>query len=106
MTNMFRIGERLVWLRENSGYSQEALAERLGCCAITISRWENGHTPMKVMDIVKIVDILDASADFLLDIETSVEDSDYMVGLNQKQQRIVLHTLKALSESPKLEQDI
>ena len=106
MTNLFRIGERLAWLRENSGYSQEALAERLGCCAITISRWENGHTPMKVMDIVKIVDILDASADFLLDIETSVEDSDYMVGLNQKQQRIVLHTLKALSESLKQEQDV
>ena len=105
MTNLFRIGERLAWLRENSGYSQEALAERLGCCAITISRWENGHTPMKVMDIVKIVDILDASADFLLDIETSVEDSDYMVGLNQKQQRIV-HTLKALSESLKQEQDV
>lgn len=57
MTNLFRIGERLAWLRENSGYSQEALAERLGCCAITISRWGNGHTSMKVMDIVKIVDI-------------------------------------------------
>lgn len=27
---------------------------------------------------------------FLLDIKTLVEDSDYMVGLNQKQQRNVL----------------
>lgn len=106
MTNLLRIGERLAWMRENAGYSQEALAEKLGCCAITISRWENGHTPMKVMDIVNIADILDVSADFLLDIETSVEGSDYMAGLNQKQQRIVLYTLKALSEILKSEKNV
>ena len=32
------IGERLRREREKSGYSQEAFAEILDCCAVTISR--------------------------------------------------------------------
>ena len=34
------IGERLRQEREKAGYSQEAFAERLNCCAVTVSRWD------------------------------------------------------------------
>lgn len=65
------IGKRLAQTREEAGYSQEVLAEKTGCSVITISRWENGHTAMSVVDIIKVAHALKVSTDYLLGIAKS-----------------------------------
>lgn len=99
---MIEIGERLSKAREEAGYSQEAFAEKIGCCAITISRWENGHTPMKALDIIKITETLNISADYLLGIErveTTLEDM--ISNLSFSNREIVMSTLKAMISTMK-----
>lgn len=99
---MIEIGERLRKEREEAGYSQEAFAEKIGCCAITISRWENSHTPMKAVDIIKITEALNISADYLLGIEKQ-EDTvmDMLNGLGPSNREIVMNTLKAMISTMK-----
>lgn len=99
---MIEIGHRLSKAREEAGYSQEAFAEKIGCCAITISRWENGHTPMKVVDIIRITEALNMSADYLLGIEKQ-EDTviDMPNGLSPSNREIVMNTLKAMISTMK-----
>lgn len=36
------LGERIAYYRKQAGYSQEALAERLGVSRQAISKWETG----------------------------------------------------------------
>ncbi len=99
---MIEIGERLGKAREEAGYSQEVFAEKIGCCAITISRWENGHTPMKAVDIIRIAEILSISADYLLGIERQ-EDTviDMLNGMSPSNREIVMNTLKAMINAMK-----
>lgn len=99
---MIEIGERLSKAREEAGYSQEALAEKIGCCAITISRWENGHTPMKAVDIINIAETLHISADYLLGIEKlEVKIADMITDLSASNREIVINTLKAMVSTMK-----
>lgn len=102
---MIEIGERLSKAREEAMYSQETFAEKIGCCAITISRWENGHTPMKAADIIRISETLDISADYLLGIEKQ-EDifADMFKGLTYSNREIVTDTLKAMISTMKSKQ--
>lgn len=97
-----KIGERLRQEREKAGYSQEAFAELLDCCAVTISRWENGHTPMKDVDVIRIAEILSISADYLLGIERQ-EDTviDMLNGMSPSNREIVMNTLKAMINAMK-----
>lgn len=99
---MIEIGERLKKAREKVGYSQEAFAEKIGCCAITISRWENGHTPMKAVDIIKITEALNISADYLLGIKREeVTLEDMIRNLDFSEQQIVINTIKAMINTMK-----
>ena len=68
--------------REGHGYSQEWLAEKVGCSVITISRWENGHTQMKGEDISKVCMVLGVSADYLLGLPVKT-DLGLLEGLNK-----------------------
>ena len=96
------IGERLRQEREKAGYSQEAFAERLNCCAVTVSRWENGHNPMKDVDVIRITEILNISADYLLGIRKQKETMDDMLdGLSTINKEIVMNTLHAMLSTMK-----
>lgn len=96
------IGERLRQEREKAGYSQEAFAELMDCCAVTISRWENGHTPMKDVDVIRIAEILSLSADYLLGIEKQKEPlADMLDGLSAYNKEIVMNTLNAMVSTMK-----
>lgn len=91
------IGKRLAQAREKAGYSQDVLAEKTGYSAITISRWENGHTAMKAVDIIKVTQALGISADYLLGtVEPGKQAEKIIAGLSTEQKNLVMDTLKAV----------
>lgn len=99
---MIKVGERLRKAREDAGYSQELLAEKICCSAITVSRWENGHTSMKTIDIICVVEVLGVSADYLLGIERGEEQiEDMILSLSVFNREIVINTLKAMISAMK-----
>lgn len=93
------IGKRLAQAREKAGYSQDALAEETGYSAITISRWENGHTSMKAVDIIKVTQALGVSADYLLGtMKLGKQEAKVISGLSAEQKNLVMDTLKVVME--------
>ena len=60
------LAERLKTLREKSGYSQAALAEKCSVGQRSISRWENGESQPRADELSKLVDIFNVTADYLL----------------------------------------
>lgn len=93
------IGKRLTQARQKAGYSQEILAEKAGCSVITISRWENGHTAMNVVDIIKVAQILEVSADYLLGIaKPGKQEAKIIPGLSTEQKNFVIDTMRTLME--------
>lgn len=94
---LIEIGKRLVHAREKAGYSQEMLAEKTGFSAITISRWENGHTAMSVVDIIKMTQVLGVLADYLLGIaRPGKQEVEIIQGVSVEEKNLVIDTMKAL----------
>lgn len=60
------IAERLQELRKQSGYSQEQVAEMLGLSRQAISKWESGQGKPEIDNIVKLTEIYNVSADYIL----------------------------------------
>lgn len=93
------IGKRLAQAREKAGYSQNALAEKAGYSVITISRWKNGHTAMKAVDIIKVTQALGISADYLLGtLESGKQKAKLIASLNTEQKNLVMNILKEVME--------
>lgn len=61
-----KFAEKLLNLRMDRGYSQEALAEELGVSRQAISKWELGTTLPETDKIILISDFFDVSIDYLL----------------------------------------
>lgn len=60
------IAERIQELRKQSGYSQEQVAEMLGLSRQAISKWESGQGKPEIDNIVKLTEIYNVSADYIL----------------------------------------
>ena len=60
--------KRLRELRKEKGFSQVELGERLGYGYTAISNYENGRNEPNLCDFIRICEILDVSADYLLGI--------------------------------------
>lgn len=58
--------EKLLTLRTQSGYSQEALAEKLNVSRQAISKWEIGTTLPETEKVIAISDFFEVSLDYLL----------------------------------------
>lgn len=58
--------EKLCILRNQSGYSQEQLAEKMGVSRQAVSKWESGVTLPETEKIILLSDFFDVSTDFLL----------------------------------------
>ncbi|MFE2073742.1 helix-turn-helix domain-containing protein [Streptomyces misionensis] len=54
-----QIGLQIREARRRKGLSQMQLGERIGCDHKTISRWENGHHPPDLNDLLLVADALD-----------------------------------------------
>ena len=60
------ISERLQDLRKKEGYSQEQVAEMLGLSRQAISKWESGQGKPEIDNIIKLTEIYQVSADYIL----------------------------------------
>lgn len=86
MRTVLEIGECIAAERNSRGFTQEMLAEKIGCETNTLSRWECGAITMKIDSLQKIACALDVSTDYLLGIsrkENVFPDSLY--GLDDAQ---------------------
>ena len=59
-------GKKLRQLRERYDYSQEQLAEYLGCSEETIQKMERGVQSVKYWRLIRICDLFNVSLDYLL----------------------------------------
>lgn len=66
---LIRIGERVKKMRKRRDYSQEDFAEVLGVSSMTVSRIENGMTPMSVLLLGRMTEVLQVSSDEILNDE-------------------------------------
>jgi transcriptional regulator with XRE-family HTH domain len=55
------IGNRVRELRKSRWFTQAELAERMGIAQITLSRIENGTTPMNILTLGKMAESLEVS---------------------------------------------
>jgi len=67
MTSLFC--ERLKTLRIDKNFSQPELAELIGVSKGMISFWENGINEPTITNLIKLSQILEVSADYLLGLE-------------------------------------
>ena len=63
---MILVGKRIRKAREAAGFTQEKLAEMVGVSRTAVVRWESGEVDPTIDHLVKITELLDVSADFLL----------------------------------------
>ncbi len=60
------IAKRLQELRKKMGYSQEQVAEMLGISRQAVSKWESGQGNPDIDNVIKLTEIYDVSADYIL----------------------------------------
>lgn len=78
--------EKMTILRKRNGYSQEALAEKLGVSRQAVSRWETGETTPEMAIIVKICNTYNVSADYL--INDNIDDESAVPVIKAKNDEI------------------
>lgn len=102
--NLIDLGNSIRIRRQEVCLSQEALAEKAGISPNTISRIEGGQTAMSVEIFRKLVRSLEVDANTLLGEYGGIQVQDYALSemfqrvgrLNEKEQKVVLQTMKAL----------
>ena len=71
--------EKLQILRKNKGYTQEALAEKLGVSRQAVAKWEAGQIYPDISNLIQISDLMSVSVDYL------VKDQDCAVSIKVQQ---------------------
>ena len=102
------IGKRIKSAREKKGLTQEQLAEQVNLSPMHISVIERGNKLPRLETLIKIANVLDVSADTLLQdvvnnqikLHTS-EASNLIAQLYREDQRRVLAALHSFLESTK-----
>lgn len=65
--------EKLVFLRAKHGYTQAALAERVGVSRQSVYKWEKGESYPEAMTLLALRDLFGVSVDALLDPVLSLD---------------------------------
>lgn len=81
-------GKRLQKYREKSGYSQEFLAEKIGCSTIFISYMERGEKSPSLNTLCKLSNVLDIPADVLLGNEFPYYNSEILKNISKDLNRL------------------
>lgn len=69
-----KLQEKILYLRKKSGYSQEALAEKLGVSRQAVSKWENGDADPEIGKLKLLAELFQVSTDWLLSDTEPVEE--------------------------------
>lgn len=77
-------GKHLQKYREKAGYSQELLAEKIGCSTIFISYMERGEKSPSLNTLIKLSNVLNISADILLGNESSHYNSEVLKNISKR----------------------
>lgn len=102
---LLALGERIRERRTELCLSQEALAEKAGISANTVSRIEGGQMSMGIGTFIKLVQALDADAGSLLGFPPAAGEKQYrdichcISHLRECDRKTVLRTVEALVES-------
>ncbi|MEG1947690.1 MAG: helix-turn-helix transcriptional regulator [Lachnospiraceae bacterium] len=82
------IGQKLKKARTQSGYTQEAVAEKINVSRQTISNWENEKSYPDILSVIKLSDLYSISLDDLLKGDRKMivhlEESTNIVKSNKK----------------------
>ena len=62
-----KLGEWLTDRRKEAGYTQQQVADRLGCANTRISNWEQGIREMNAKDLVRYCEIIGADLEELVE---------------------------------------
>jgi transcriptional regulator with XRE-family HTH domain len=96
-----KIGEQIVTLRKEKGYTQETLAEALSVSPQAVSKWENGHSLPETSLLSDLARVLDCSIDTILNpSRLRILEALYGDGLEQEN---VTRRLNRLVEGSRLE---
>ena len=67
--DLIKSGEKILAFRKRKGYSQAELAEKTDLSTMTISRIEKGSTAMNILQLKRLREVLETTADEILDGE-------------------------------------
>jgi len=87
---------RLQKLRESKGLSQAEVARRLGLAKGTVSSYERNIKTPRLDVLIKLAVLYNSSVDYILGLVNRT--NLYLDDLSERDQQIVLGTLKALKE--------
>ena len=91
------IGDRIKTLREKSGYTQNALADKAGVSQTHLRRVELGQADITVGHLQLVCDALEISVkDFFNFNDEAVELSIALSNLSPKQKKLLIDFLKSL----------
>ncbi len=91
--------EKLLNLRTQYGYSQEALAEKLNVSRQAISKWELGTTLPETDKVITISDFFDVSTDYLL-------KDNIQLNNNESLDRVVLKFLGSAQDMDDISKEL
>ena len=77
------LGEKIVQLRKQRGWSQEELASQLGISRQSVSKWESGASIPDLDKIIKMSSLFGVTTDYLLKEE--IEEDNLPVTLEAKE---------------------
>lgn len=93
--NMKQIGKNIAVLRKSNGYTQEALAEKLGISPQAVSKWETGSGLPEVSLIIALCELFQLTTDDILQPEKRTNSiTDFM------NQNLAAPTARLLKEIP------
>jgi transcriptional regulator with XRE-family HTH domain len=68
-----KLSQKIKSIRERLGFSQEALAEKLGINRVAVSQIENSERKISAEEIAKLSKVFQIPTDILLDLSTDIE---------------------------------
>lgn len=81
--------DRLKTIRVRNGYTQETLAEEIGTDKKQVSRWEGGVFTPNTETLIKIAQVLNVSADYLLGLSDDPMPQLRIDNMTEEERRVV-----------------
>ena len=82
-----QLGIKLADLRKRNGYSQEALAEKMGVSRQAVSKWERGDSTPDTDTLIELARLYSVSLDTLVGNEHNEETKEPLTGKKEKKQK-------------------